>query len=70
MPQSNIRKTAKRKTAGYQDVLTESPYLRSIREKKIEKNRELERKNKTKLVKRKLVNNDLKENKNEKIRNA
>lgn len=39
-PQSNVRKTVKRKTGGYQDVLTESPFLRSLHEKEIEKTQE------------------------------
>lgn len=57
VPQSNTRKTVKRKTGGYQDVLTESPYLQNIREKEIEKNQELERKKSRNVVKRKLVDN-------------
>lgn len=65
VPQSNVRKTVKRKTGGYQDVLTESPYLQSIREKEIEKKQEQQRKLNRNVVKRKLVEkgSEKKENK-------
>lgn len=66
VPQSNVRKTSKRKTVSYQDVLTESPYLQSILEKEIEKGQELERKKNRNIVKRKLVGEDSDNNKKEK----
>ncbi|KAI4460650.1 hypothetical protein MML48_5g00008304 [Holotrichia oblita] len=52
-PQSNVRNTTKRKTGCYQDVLTESAYLQSLRDKENEKNQQ--QSNKKKDVKRKLV---------------
>lgn len=58
VPQSNVRKTAKRKTGGYQDVLTESPYLLSLREKEMEKILLQQRNKKRNVLKRKLVEDD------------
>lgn len=59
-PQCIERKTAKRKSkkAAYQNVLTESPYLRELREKATSKKLMEERKSKRNLVKRKLVKED------------
>lgn len=65
IPQSTTRRTVKRKNTGYQDVLTESPYLQSLREKEVEKDREEGRKKNRNVVKRKLVGIDCK-NKNQK----
>lgn len=70
VPHSNIRKTSKRKTGGYQDILTESPYLDSLREKEIKKNQEEQRKNKRDVVKRKLVDNDSNDKKKEQSRKS
>lgn len=66
VPQSNVRKTVERKTGGYQDVLTESPYLQSIREKEIEKAQEQQRKINRNFVKRQLVEKDSAEIQNKK----
>lgn len=57
-PKCNVRKTVKRKTGGYQDVLTESPYLRSILDKENEKKQLQQRKSKRNVVKRKLVEDE------------
>lgn len=64
IPQSTQRKSTKRKSSNYQDVLTESPYLQSIREKENEKKQEQDRKKQRNVVKKKVFEDlQTKENK-------
>lgn len=58
-PHSDCRKNPKRKTKNtYQDVLTESPFIKELCEKEAEKQLKEQRKSKRAVVKKKLVKDD------------